>query len=648
MWSLLLIDFAFSALVIVLPGYAIFRVLGFERATSVSFAPLASLLVMTVSVFTLRGLGIYANWEAVLLCMAAVACPLAAFAAFGRVKLKPNFVVDAKLLVIACGISAIAALIYYVLPLDSATSFYQENDNVAHLTTVREFLETGVFCSGSVISYPGLWRTFTALVASFGSSEVTVAANAVNLVLIMFIYPGAMVAFIKAVLLDQKRTQLLACCFVSAFAVFPWGLLIFGPLYPNVMGFALLPLAMVVFVFAIRSESLGEGLAWFLIFAASCCLLVYAHPNALFTGIIVLVPLCIKTIWDRAAEANIALSVRRLLCGCFVAFVAFCWIVAYKLPALRGVVSFDWPAYTTVSQAFVNLVTLALTKTSAPQLILGSFVMLGLYRSLRSRTLSWLFVSYALLALIYVADVAIGGRIQHFLAGFWYSDSFRVASSFVYVLPILAALGLDGLLGAASRLELILSGRERAGHSHLRPLICMSCLLVLIFYPNFTIPKNSNVATAFGSVDDMMVSHNLLSSNQNGLDEEEIEFLRRVHEVVGDDKVLNYPYDGSAYAYAVEGLNVVNRGWYESKDSSIALLGRKADELSTSSEVLATFQSCGIKYVLLLDYDKDDGGLYMAAGYSQSGWSGLESLNDDTPSYTVVLKQGDMRLYQVE
>ena len=145
-----------------------------------------------------------------------------------------------------------------------------------------------------------------------------------------------------------------------------------------------------------------------------------------------------------------------------------------------------------------------------------------------------------------------------------------------------------------------------------------------------------------------MDSGNLLAENQNGLDKEEIRFLREVHEVVGDDPILNYPYDGSAYAYAVEDLNVVNRGWYENGNYEVALLGREADELSSNSEVQAAFHSLGVKYVLLLDYDRENGGLYMAGGYSQSSWTGLEKLNDETPGFKIVLKQGDMRLYEIE
>lgn len=648
MWVLLLFDFLFSLLVVAGPGYFVFRLVGFGRAASISFAPLASFLAMTISVFVLRALGIWATWQTVLFSMAAAILLACAIAALLRNKLKLNYEIDYRLIIIACGVSTIVAFFYYVLPLDSAVSFYQENDNIAHLSAVREFLDTGIFCHESIASYPALWRSFAAVVASFGAGEVTVAANAVNLLLITYVYPSTMAAFIQVVLPNHERARLLASCFVSAFAAFPWGLLIFGPLYPNIAGNALLPLAMAAFAMGIRSERRNEALIWVFIFMAGCLLLFYAHPNALFTGVVVLTPLCVKTIWNRTFCAGFTAKRRKLLCGGFILFVVLTWTILYKMPALRGVVSFDWPSYTSVSQAIVNILTLALNKVSAPQIVLGILVLFGLYVSMNDGEHSWMVASYVLLCAIYVADVALGGRLQHYLAGFWYSDSFRVASSFVFVLVPLASLGLDGVFSTVSRLRLVISGDKVVKRTGARSAFAMGCLLFVVFCPSFSIPKNAFVTTGFGAVEGMMDSGNLLAENQNGLDKEEIRFLREVHEVVGDNPILNYPYDGSAYAYAVEDLNVVNRGWYENGNYEVALLGREADELSSNSEVQAAFHSLGVKYVLLLDYDRENGGLYMAGGYSQSSWTGLEKLNDETPGFKIVLKQGDMRLYEIE
>lgn len=648
MWIHLLFDYLFSLAVVAGPGYFAFRMLGFGRAASISFAPSASFLAMTASVFALRALGVWATWQTALFSMATLTALVCVLTAPLRERNKLKIEIDFRLIALACGVSAVAAFFYYVLPLDSAVSFYQENDNIAHLSAVREFLDTGVFCHESIASYPALWRSLTAIVASFGLGEVTVAANAVNLLFITYVYPSAMAAFIQVVLPNHERARLLASCLVSAFAAFPWGLLIFGPLYPNIAGNALLPLAMTAFAMGIRSERRGEALNWAFIFLTDSLLLFYAHPNALFTGVVVLAPLCVKTIWDRTSSAGLTAKRRKFPCACFIVFVILIWTALYKMPALRGVVSFDWPSYTSVSQAIVNIMSLALNKASAPQIVLGVLVLFGLIASVNDGEHSWIAASYVIMCFIYVADVALGGKIQHYLAGFWYSDSFRVASSFVFVLVILASLGLDSLATTISRLRLVISRDKAVKRSNVRSTFAMACLLIVIFCPSFSIQKNAYVTTGFGAVKGMMTSGNLLAENQNGLDGKEIRFLCEVHEVTGDEPILNYPYDGSAYAYAVDDLNVLNRGWYENRDYNVALLGREADELSSNSHVQAAFRSLGIKYVLLLDYDREVGGLYMAGGYSQSSWTGLEKLNDETPGFKIVLKEGDMRLYEVD
>ena len=648
MWQLMLVDGLFAFAVVLIPGYVVFRMAGMGKGASLSFAPLASLFILTLVAFCLRYSGIYADWRTVLVSMVLVTAALSLLAFMLAKKSPLSFDVDIKLVLAACLVSAAAAVAYYVFPLDSAFSFYQENDNIAHLSCVREFLETGAYCYGSITRYPALWRTYAAVVASFGAGEVTVAANAVNLVLIAYVYPAAMVSFVEVALPEHKRAKVFACLLVSAFAVFPWGLLLFGPLYPNVIGNALLPLAMTAFVLAIRANSLKGASGWCALFVLSCFVLFYAHPNALFTGVVVLSPLCVETIWDRTANSGMSDLRRKLYCVAFSLFVLVVWVGLYKLPLLSGVVSFDWPAYTTVSQSLVNVLTLGLTKASAPQYVLGLIVLVGISVALKAKGSWWVVATYCLLILIYVADVAIGGRLQHFLAGFWYSDSFRVASSFVYILVPLAGLGCDKIFNVASRCRSVLEddNDERATPGF--PVLAACILLVIVFYPNFALPKNFNVTTGFGMVDGMISSGNSLAENYNGLDVEEVKFVREVHELVGDEPILNYPYDGSAYAYAIDGLNVVNRGWYRSGNANIALLGEEADALASSSEVEEAYKAVGIRYVLLLDIDRDNGGIYHAGGYSQENWVGLEKLNDDTPGYRIVLSRDDMRLYEID
>lgn len=649
MWTLYCLDCLFAAIVLYLPGFFVFRAIGFNRAASFAFAPLYTALATTVTVFAFAGTGLQANWVSVCVGIALLTAVVGAlFYLFFRTKRAYRFDLSLHLLLVTIACSAIIALLYFVIPLDSAASFYQENDNIAHLTEVRTFLDTGVFCLDSILAYPALWRSIAAVVASFGDAQVTVAANALNTIIIVLMYPASMAAFMQLALPDKPRAQIFACALVSCFAIFPWGLLLFGPLYPNVLGCALLPLVMVAFMEAAESYKASDAVRWFLLFFAGCALLVYAHPNALFTGVVVLVPYCIWTINNRMRAVERSVVGRAGACLAFALLVAGLWTIAYKLPFMKGVVSFDWPSYTTVPRAVMDVLSLAINKACAPQWVLAVFVIIGLSRALFSRRELWLVGTYSFIFVIFIADAALGGSIQHYLAGFWYSDSFRVAACFVYVLVPLAALGLDAVVSCVSDLV----GRRAEGNSSRSVTFARAfgalCLGTVILFPNFNIPGGLRVITGFGRVGEMLTNGNSLASNMSPLDGEEIDFIERVHRLVGSEPVLNYPFDGSAYAYAVDDLNVLNRAWYKSKNPTIALASKRADEVEADPGVTEAFSRENIRYVLLLDYDRSQGGLYAAGGYNQDDWTGLEDVNDATPGYRILLSEGDMRLYEIE
>ena len=153
----------------------------------------------------------------------------------------------------------------------------------------------------------------------------------------------------------------------------------------------------------------------------------------------------------------------------------------------------------------------------------------------------------------------------------------------------------------------------------------------------------------------MLRSGNSLAENANAIDSHELEFLEMVKDEVGDDIVLNYPYDGSAYAQTLADVNVVNRGWFgyspsiDGKKSNYQLLCESIDKVASDHEVSDAARSEDIKYVLLLDNGAPDvGGCYYTVGYDGSYWHGLEMLDDSTPGFSIVLSQGDMRLYKID
>ena len=651
MWVLLLFDIIFLFVVAVAPGYLLARSIGLKKDVSFCISPLISLGFIYVLAFVLRLACVKVNWAGLVLPVLAVGLIVFAIAHRKRVLVSGNLLTERlKICLLACFVTSLVAFCFYVLPLDTASSFYQENDNIAHLSTVRQFLDMGFFAGNSILGYPNLWRTFAALGSSFGQQNVCVAVNAANLVTICFIFPAGFGLLIDRVV-EMPSIKRWTACVVPAFAVFPWGLCIFGPLYPNIIGFSLLPSVMLVFINLFDADSTRSFILTCLAFLASVLVLVFAHPSSIFTGVVFLAPYAVWRIGGILKGKGYSLPKSFFFQSLFICSVLVFWILMYKSPFMAGVVSFDWPPYQSHVQAVVNVLILSLTKTSAPQWILASFALLGFGIAFAVPSYRWLAVSHLLFSFIYVVDTSISGSLQHLFAGFWYCDSFRVASNLVFTGVFLAGLGCSFVY---SWLKTVLEifGKEMGlltAHFDKRAgAILTSIALVLIFIPNFEVSKNCFMNTGFGQVRDMMISHNSLQSKSNGLDLGEIDFINKAHAITGNAKVLNYPYDGSAYAYAVSDLNVVNRGWYKHGQEDIVRFC--AGYLSSDGESqLESIKACDISYILLLDntFNFDSGGYYFGGGYNQADWAGMESIDDSDPNLEIVLADGPMRLYRI-
>ena len=126
-------------------------------------------------------------------------------------------------------------------------------------------------------------------------------------------------------------------------------------------------------------------------------------------------------------------------------------------------------------------------------------------------------------------------------------------------------------------------------------------------------------------------------------------------------QLLNRPNDGSVFLYGADGVRTYYRyltgyegGWGESSQS--VLIRKSLCDIAENAEVRDAVKSVGAQYVLNLDagYDGDkpgEGGakrrFLPSDGIRDEWWSGISSIDDDTPGFEVVLSEGDMRLYKI-
>lgn len=661
MWGLFVYDVIWTAVLLYIPGYYALRMVGVRSALALGFSPLlallslsavthvASSLMLSLPSLALIGSSVVLTF-ALSLCMRFVIRRWPIHSSFNAP--------DLRQIGLAIGAGLVIGFIFFILPLDGAGSFYQENDNIAHLEVVKRFLETGLFDEGGsyLTSYPSLWRTVAATVASQGSGNVTVAVNAVNFVITAVLFPISGLIYLAS-FIGERNILRLSPLLVLSFVVFPWGFLYFGPLYPNLIGYSVLPLAMALVVYACGSVDLKSFFCLFACFLGACAVLLRAHPSSIFVGVVVMSPYIVYRLNEILAAKSVRPSARYSLIVVFIGSMIGLWTLLYTSPMFHGVVTFDWAPYTGKVQAVANVLFLGLTKSSAVQLSLSLLVLIGAMYCLVMRRWRWLLCSHLLVSLIYIACVSFPVCLQHFFAGFWYNDSFRVAAMFVFTGMPLACIGLASVIRVAEAfVKLVVSAREEQVYvTNCLTYVIPAVAVIAIFFPSFTFAQNITWTTGFGKASQMLRSGNSLAENANAIDSHELEFLEMVKDEVGDDIVLNYPYDGSAYAQTLADVNVVNRGWFgyspsiDGKKSNYQLLCESIDKVASDHEVSDAARSEDIKYVLLLDNGAPDvGGCYYTVGYDGSYWHGLEMLDDSTPGFSIVLSQGDMRLYKID
>lgn len=674
MWSEFVLVFCAAFVFLYLPGTLLLRSVSFRWFESVVFAPAVSLLAYFVLAALLSLVNVSCGWDSLVLPVVFVsicACLLSYFA-----KREKNSSIEAScgdwtILALGVFISMLAVILVFVKNLDGPSSFVQEYDNTTHMTVLRVFLETEdyslfnftKYISGSLTPtglasaslYPSLWHCFVAIVIDFAGCNIPLAINAVNSFLSAIVFSSSMIMLVKAIFSDKKIFLASAIVAVSC-GGFPWLFLIFGPLYPNLAAFCLLPLALASFVMAFSKKPLFPcAVRWIILFIVVSASIGFAQPNALFSAVLFLVPFCVSLIW-RSQKTKIKTEERAtrplLLVLFFLAFVILIWMLLYKAPFMQGVVQFVWPALFSKSQAMINAVSLSFTEMNAAQWLLGGIVLCGILYSIVNKKYFWIIAAYLGVLLIYVVNASTDGELKQILTGFWYTDTYRIgAMAAIFSIPV-ACMGFVFVYAFIKNLceRCLFENTQRVNSFALAGVL--SCLfLVANYWPNYTDPGNQEIRTGFGAIGEKVASLNC-ETVPHMLDPNEADFAKEVSQVVPDNAVvINSPNDGSVFLYALDGINVYYRDLSGDRGSSETEESRQIrnylDEYANSSDVRDSVGALNAQYVLLLDQGEEDSLRAYLSNYISEEWRGIESITDETPGFEVVLAKDDMRLYRI-
>lgn len=671
MWvSFFAASFALIALLYI-PGYFAMRF--FQVG---AFAALLSAPLISVAGYVLLGIiydfaGISVSWIAIVFPVLALGVVLYLLASR-----KPSNLIMAgsrfRWLSLACyvGFGVLVVIYFYVRCLDGPDSFAQIFDNGAHLNMIRSFADSGHFSilnpgeyldgtidgqspsiEGGFSFYPAAWHVVSALVCNALSISAAVAENVSNFVFTGVVFPASVCLLFNYLFVSKMRVVICgaACCL--AFEAFPWGMMLFGPLYSNMMAFCVLPLALfcVAVLFEFDKKEMPRR---FILFVIAGFVLGAAQPNAIFTALVLFLPYCTARIYSVVFETSKS-KIKAIAFGAgFAVLICLLWVALWSSAAFNAVVTYPWPSFTGKMQAVINVFTLSLRDAPA-QLVLGFFVLLGMLSSLFYKNARWAVWSYGFAAAIYCVAASTDGALKSLLSGFWYNDSYRLASMLALSALPLASMGLSSAIGV---IQFVFGKASPNGEQRNKTFAGLTVLfpfLALTFIPSHSLNGIANVDTAFSRVDGGLTW--LADPANRKYTIEESNFSEQARSVVAEDPgvVINFPYDGSVFSYGADDLDIYYRTFYsfggddETKESR--LLRTSLDEIGSDDEVKAAAETANVKYVLLLDVE-DEGETIHEDLYSDKqygDWKGLLDITPETKGFDLVLSEGDMRLYKI-
>lgn len=589
-----------------------------------------------------------------------------------------------------CAVGAIIYSVVYLSAIPSLSSVPEDYDNIFHFNLIRSFVDSGSWSllnssiyldtvgeypapfSAEGKYYPAAWHILCALPVSILGANVGIVANALNLVLIAFVFAPAAFIFLSCLFKNDRTKLVLGAVVVFAFGAFPWVILTFWPLYPNLVAMMLVPLVCAAFLIATEQDASSlMRVGYAILTIIGVCAQAFSQPNSIFADAVILAPYVVYAVTKAflaksgrrrsgsddpyanseasRESANFLRSKRSLILGCAITgLILVIWFALTEAPFMQRVVDFYTAPLMSLSQALASSLSLSLAINS-PQYALGLLVLAGAaYILIRERSLIWLLVSYLVSLLLFVVAASFGDVwVKHFLTGFWYTDPYRVAS----IVPIagipIALLGLYGIgVSLAGLIEKIAPSATR--FKGVTYGILSFLFAAAIYIPGVLGSADSNIFKflRFASTDAAV------AENRVAYSEAEKSFIDQAKQIVGDNAVvLNNPFDGSMVAYGLSGLPVYNRSRtnYDTSSESheSAIFREHLSELAANQEVQDAIDAVGAEYVL--SFDKSANRMrILFYNYDREAWSGFTQLSDETPGLELVLSDGGMKLYKID
>ena len=690
MWFTFALTTILAALLVFIPGYLVVRSIGCGRTASIIAAPPISLFFFTTSGIIIYPLGyrgiipflITMMLEVILLC--GISLLVRRLFKLGGAQVPE--VLSLKTLGIVGALSCVIFFGLYVYAVKDPTYFLQFDDNYSHITWINNAIRTGVFSTFHVGAYEGLanprqlpfavttfyypfaFHDVVAAIVLITHVSVALAENAVNLVFCGVVYPIGIAAVVNCLFHKRSLSTLFVPIVILSNTAFPLRMLSVHGAFSNTTSFACIPALIFLSVLATggkkdEKEQKSIRFLWQPCIALVLALFgsMFCHPNTLIFWAVIMLPYIVCSIVPRVFEQIDLGSTRRRIAivGIDVGIIllaAVIWVCVLNAPFMEKITHFVWYLYYDLPDALRNTLTFGFV-LGTPAWMLCICFWSGVIYTFKSKNSQWYVFSCLLVLLLFCGCMSENLEIKRLFAGFWYTDPERLAAMAAIVTSPIAIQGAviivkivtDFILkkcfkkNVNAQLEGV--SAQRSSHQNICVTGVVAAILVIILLSPWKIealPHRTWTQLRL-SVDSFGKFYN--QQRESSYSARERAFVERVHQIVGDDLILNNPEDGSIMAYQIDGLNV----YYKTK-----IYGEETEEsysirttlnsIATNSETKDAVKRTGAKYVIKLELQPDD--QVPSIPHYKGALQGFE-LTDNTPGFEVVLAEGPYRLYRI-
>ncbi|OFP61667.1 helicase [Rothia sp. HMSC076D04] len=532
-------------------------------------------------------------------------------------------------------------------------AFSQTLDNSFHMNAIRWIQEHGDASSltlGAIAAanqeptfYPAGWHDFVYLIYSTTGTSIATATIVMILLAAGIIWPCSLIAMCLSIPHLRPLQALAIPALTCGFFAFPGLLLFWGVLFPNLLGYALLPAFVALLLHMIQLMARRE---YSFVLSLSLTILVglgglaLVHPNAVVSAAVFAVPMLLGGVVQVLRTRGGSTRERLVGTGVLVALIAGCVTIWLALRPSEEA-SDLWTAIMSEGEAVYQFLFLGLENANplggnfAPAYLLGFLALWGVGYLLYKRRNLWLIGSWMLVGYMWIIAASVPrGDFRLLMVAPWYTDHFRLAALVVFPAVLLAGIGLGG--AAEGIFVRIMHAIPREKHAKVAPAM-MGVSMVLVL----AVAGLSSRTPAMHDATLQVADRYKVTPTSDILNQDEMNVINEIPKIVPKgDTIVNNPWDGSAYIYALADRHLTSYHFEFQTSPKYAAILNDLKDARTNPEVCREVNEYKAHWYVHLENQGNFGPT------QQKNYDGMVAAID-TDVLTPVYSSGPMTLYRI-